>query len=182
MPILGIIASQISGHLWAPDGAYDSLATVTVGSGGAASVTFAGIPNTYKHLQLRAIYLCANAGSVRYTLNGDSGVNYSVHGLQGNGSSASAFAYPNETKLLFVTGEQSATYPAVAVTDFLDYSSTSKAKTIRALSGFDQNGAGSVGLVSGAWYNTTTAINSMTFTPQSGNFNQYSQFALYGVK
>jgi hypothetical protein len=32
MPILGIMASQISGHLWAPEGAYDALSTVTVGA------------------------------------------------------------------------------------------------------------------------------------------------------
>ena len=32
MPILGVIASQISGHLFAPSGAYDSIATVTVGN------------------------------------------------------------------------------------------------------------------------------------------------------
>jgi hypothetical protein len=40
MPVLGIIASQMSGHLFAPSGAYDSIATTTVGSGGAASITF----------------------------------------------------------------------------------------------------------------------------------------------
>ena len=36
MPILGIWASQISGKLWAPAGAYDALATVTVPAGGAS--------------------------------------------------------------------------------------------------------------------------------------------------
>jgi hypothetical protein len=30
MPVLGIIASQMSGHLFAPSGAYDSIATTTV--------------------------------------------------------------------------------------------------------------------------------------------------------
>jgi hypothetical protein len=54
MPILGIMASQISGHLWAPEGAYDSLATVTL-SASTASIEFAGIPATYKHLQVRVI-------------------------------------------------------------------------------------------------------------------------------
>jgi hypothetical protein len=33
MPVLGIIASQMSGHLFAPSGAYDSIATTTVGGG-----------------------------------------------------------------------------------------------------------------------------------------------------
>ena len=50
---VGIYASQISGHLYGgPYGAYDSLATVTVPSGGVASVTFAGIPSGYQHLHI----------------------------------------------------------------------------------------------------------------------------------
>jgi molecular chaperone HtpG len=46
-PILGIIASSFRSAA-GPDGAYDALATVTVPSGGLASITFAAIPNTYK--------------------------------------------------------------------------------------------------------------------------------------
>ena len=34
----GVVASGISGNLWAPSGAYDSIATVNVGSGGASSI------------------------------------------------------------------------------------------------------------------------------------------------
>ena len=45
MPILGIMASQISGHLWQPEGAYDSLATVTVGATSVATIEIAGIPS-----------------------------------------------------------------------------------------------------------------------------------------
>lgn len=177
-----ITAGLFSTGVAASTNSYESISTVTVGAGGASSVSFSSIPSTYKHLQVRCFYLAANAGSARYTINGDTAANYSIHGLQGNGSAASAWAYPNETKQLFITGELSATYPAVAVIDILDYSSTNKVKTTRTLSGFDQNGAGAVGLVSGAWYNTGTAINSLTFTPQSGNFNQYSSFALYGIR
>jgi hypothetical protein len=43
-PILGIMASQISGHLWEPQGAYDALSTVTL-SANASSVSFTGIPS-----------------------------------------------------------------------------------------------------------------------------------------
>ena len=92
--ILGTIASAAKNFLWEPQGAYDSLATVTVPSGGVASVTFAGIPSGYKHLQIRALYKVnnTNSGSSRITYNGDSGNNYSSHYLIGDGSSASAGA------------------------------------------------------------------------------------------
>ena len=81
-PILGIYASQISGHLFAPSGAYDSIATTTVGAGGASSITFSSIPSTYTHLQVR-ITAKGNRGIVienaYLTFNGDSGTNYNAH-------------------------------------------------------------------------------------------------------
>jgi hypothetical protein len=53
MPILGIIASAITGNLVTTS--YESIATVTVGGGGAATVAFTSIPATYTHLQIRGI-------------------------------------------------------------------------------------------------------------------------------
>ena len=61
MPILGIIASSFRSAA-GPVGAYDALATVTVGSGGVSSITFAGIPTGYKHLQIRQIAKSTNTG------------------------------------------------------------------------------------------------------------------------
>jgi glycosyltransferase involved in cell wall biosynthesis len=57
-----------------------------------------------------------------------------------------------------------------------------KTETFRMLGGGDRNGSGGVHLQSGVWLNTN-AITSITFTSVSPyNFNQYSQFALYGIK
>jgi hypothetical protein len=66
--------------------------------------------------------------------------------------------------------------------DIVDYTNTNKYKTSRAFAGFDANGSGMLAVTSGLWM-STTAINSITFTSDaSGNFAQYSSFALYGVK
>ena len=60
--ILGILDS---GAAAAAATSFESIATVTVGSGGAANVEFTSIPGTYTHLQLRAI--CArDACKFRY--------------------------------------------------------------------------------------------------------------------
>jgi hypothetical protein len=91
MPILGIMASQISGHLWAPEGAYDSLATVTL-SANTSSITFAGIPAGYKHLQLRATWANSTGADTWMRINGDTGSNYAAHYLNGNGSAAAGGA------------------------------------------------------------------------------------------
>jgi hypothetical protein len=78
------------------EGAYDSLATVSVPSGGVSNITFAGIPAGYKHLQLRMISRNTGAVAGTYdnwlTFNSDSGSNYSFHLLQGNGTAATASA------------------------------------------------------------------------------------------
>lgn len=196
---VGIYASQISGHLWAPNGSYDALATVTVPSGGVASVTFAGIPQGYKHLQIRAT--AASSRNVAYSgltmnVNGDTGSNYSFHVLIGDprpyiatDSAASATSmYFGEVLTGTTYSGLSGLYTGGSIIDILDYASTSKVKTVRALSGSDRNGAGNsgvsgnVGIASGAWYNSSTAISSITLQAPGNNFTEFSSFALYGVK
>lgn len=190
-PILGIWASQISGHLWQPAGAYDALATVTVPSGGAADITFAGIPTGYKHLQIRALAQTnrgASVDSLQFTFNSDTGSNYSWHTVQGDGSSASALAFATQTYARIGDGTiggatGSGGYFGSGIIDILDYASTNKNKTIRGLTGVDLNGGGRVGLGSGLWQNSSTAISSISIAPQGGTlFLQHSSFALYGIR
>jgi hypothetical protein len=189
MPIPGIYASQISGHLFAPSGAYDSIATTTVGAGGSSSITFSSIPSTYTHLQLRILFRSTRSQTGDYTamqFNSDTGSNYSYHGLGGDGASTVAFGYATQT---FMDVERASAATAtsgvfgVAVIDILDYANTSKYKTMRSLGGFDNNGSGEIYLTSGSWQNTN-AVNAITLKAQGGtsNFAQYSSFALYGIK
>jgi hypothetical protein len=187
MPILGIMASAMSANLWQPQGAYDALSTVTVGATAVASIEFAGIPNTYKHLQIRGIvrYSAAAGNNPMYlTLNSDSGANYSWHGLFGSGTSASAAASINQSRIDIdrIAGANAASNIFGAfVIDILDYANTSKFKTTRNLGGIDQNGSGFIFFESGLW-RSTDAVNTIKFVPPSDNFVQYSQFTLYGVK
>jgi hypothetical protein len=186
-PILtGVIASGISGHLtppWSPEGGYDSLATVTVPSGGAAMIEFAGIPSGYKHLELVvfARLTTSNANQMPITFNGDTSSIYADHNLRGNGSSASAGADINASPMYIDripgTATSSGTFGATRIL-ILDYASSSKYKTLRALFGYDANGSGLVGLNSGLWQ----SLSPITSIKITDNYAQYSQFALYGVK
>jgi hypothetical protein len=190
-PILGIYASQISGHLFAPSGAYDSIATVTVGSGGASTVTFTSIPSTYTHLQVRYI---ARTSSAAPGSEGDlvlvygtphAGNGYS-HILFGNGSSTGA---SNSGGLAFsqyssyaTSSTQTASTFGTGILDVLDYSNPNKLKTWRTLGGWDANGSGFVNLTSGI-QNDTSVLTGIGFAVNSGNsFAQHSQFALYGIR
>ena len=180
---LGFLA--VSG---ASAGNFENIASVTLSSGSSSGITFSSIPNTYKHLQIRGILRSdrgyAQAGNVM-RFNGDTGNNYSWHGLTGNGSSVSSFDTSGLPSFMYL-GEMPAvsglsnTFGAVVI-DILDYANTNKYKTSRALTGNDRNGAGEGGMVSGNWRNTN-AITSITILELASNLVQYSSLALYGVK
>jgi hypothetical protein len=188
--LLNTILGSFSSGVAASTSSYESIATVTVGSGGSASASFTSIPSTYTHLQIRAIGRTNRAAPAtndpfKIVFNSDTGSNYSVHYLQGDGSSASAFADVNNGFIAaYVATATSATASVFGtiVVDILDYTNTNKYKTTRSLGGFDNNGSGIVALVSGSWRNTN-AITSITISQQVGSsWNQYSSFALYGIK
>ena len=172
--------------LFEPAGAFDALGTVTVSSGGVASVAFAGIPQGYKHLQIRASVrnTAGTYNDIRIAFNGDNGTTYSWHRLIGDGASAGAGGGASTTLStvgLYTGSSQTAGIFAANIMDILDYSSSSKNKTVRSLVGADGNGSGYVIFYSGAWYNTN-AITTINFTPLSGSFAEASTFSLYGVK
>jgi hypothetical protein len=187
-PILGIIASSFRSAA-GPDGAFDALATVTL-SAATSTITFAGIPNTYKHLQIRFIARSNNntsdgSGSTGIRLNSDSGSNYAAHQLSGNGASATSEAFTSQTYMfgyMMAGGLAAANTFGAGVIDILDYSSTNKNKTLRTLSGFDNNGTGTVRLSSGLWMNTSAVTNIFIDNRDGWSFTQHSQFTLYGVK
>jgi len=173
--ILGIYASQISGHLSAP---FDSLQTVTVGSGGTSTISFTSIPTLYKHLQIRASVL-TTAGGINIRYNSDSGSNYTYHQLYGTGSSALANSGTSQTSGFIGYNNAAGSYPTAVVCDILDYANTNKYKTHRSLAGTDVNGSGgSLTYFSGLWLNTS-AISSISVV---GTFSEFTKVALYGIK
>jgi hypothetical protein len=180
----------------AAGGDFESIATVTVGSGGAANIEFTSIPGTYQHLQIRGIARASSSGiyysGVRMQMNSDTGSNYAGHLLYGDGAIAAAGATTSQAyfRLWYMTqAAAGASTFAASVIDIVDYASTSKYKTVRVLGGYDNNGAGSTDadkgspyIASGLWM-SSSAITSIKFTDhQSSNFAQHTTFALYGIK
>jgi len=177
---------MLAGNATFVETAYESIATVTA-SGSSATMQFTSIPSTYQHLQLRIITRSTNASTVSYSgmrFNGDTASNYSYHYLTGNGSATGSAAATTQTDTFGVNmpgaSALSNTY-AIAIYDILDYANTNKFKTLRILDGYDLNGSGEVFLGSGLWQ-STAAINRIDLFSSAGNFAQYSQMALYGIK
>jgi len=166
---------------------YESIATVTVGSGGSSTITFSSIPSTYTHLQLRILGKnnAADNGAWNIFLNFNSSASTSnaFHYLLGDGASASAGASTGNTHCIagVFAGSTTTTF-SNSIIDILDYKNTNKYKTIRSLNGVDFNGSGSMRFYSSLWQ-STQAISSIDITSEgSKTITQYSSFALYGIK
>jgi len=171
---------------------FESIATVLVGSGGSATISFSSIPSTYDHLQLR-ITAQTDRGTYgsdynNVTFNSDTANNYARHYLGGDGSTPLTGGAGN---LSYVAGGVCGTTTGGtfghSIIDILDYANTNKFKTVRVASGNDLNGTvggygGEVYLLSSLW-RSTTAISSITINRNSGSvYSQNSIFALYGIR
>ena len=159
---------------------YDSIQTVTVGSGGQSSITFNSIPATYTHLQIRGISRGAQVATNFMRFNGDTSSNYSSHYMFGDGSAVNSGSLNGDKMYAFFSTTVSGFFGG-AIIDILDYANTNKYKTIRSLSGGDENSSGYAEFLSGSWRNTN-AITSITLVTGTGNIAEYSRFALYGIK
>jgi hypothetical protein len=169
---------------------FESIATFTGSSGASNTVTFSSIPSGYKSLQIRWQYLDSvnSAALVNLRFNGDTGTNYARHRLMGYNSSVFTSATAGTTAIYISSNNSTistnTTFPGVGIVDIIDYSSTTKNKTVRGIYGLDGNNAANydeITLLSGLWM-STSAINSITIFTGGTKFNTGSSIALYGVK
>ena len=167
---------------------YESIATVS-GTGSAPTLSFTSIPSGFQHLQIRYISRSttgsAGFSGIQVTANSDTtSGNYSFHRLVGDGSSASAYGQSGLDYILLNSNSANTSgMYAVGIIDVLDYTSTNKAKTFRALSGGELNNTlGTITLRSQGWFATPAAITRIDLTGSTGNFDTNTRFALYGIK
>jgi hypothetical protein len=170
-------------------GDFESIATVTVGSGGASSIEFTSIPSTFAHLQVRILCRSDRSGQnldfPTVQVNADTGSNYARHTLYGNGSTAQAAAVSSTSAMVLGTmagGSATANAFGASIFDIFDYSDTSKYKTLRSVGSFDNNGSGEVRLYSGLWMSTSAITSIKIYGFYNDNMVQHSTAALYGVK
>jgi hypothetical protein len=166
-----------------PPSAWDSIATFTA-SGGETTTTFSSIPQTYTHLQLRYTLSTGRYNSLVLRCNGDTGANYSGHGMWGreNNTKGDYGNVGNDSIYVSYAANTPAGYPWIGITDIIDYTNTNKWKVMRGIVGGANNtttGYNGVESNSGMWQNTA-AITSLTFS--IGALNAGSKIALYGIK
>lgn len=159
---------------------YSQIATQTLGST-ASSVTFSSIPQTYTNLVL-ILNLKAASGSTAYPrilFNSDTGTNYSLTHLTGNGSSATSGRTTNSVG--YITGltvESSAEFNFNGIYHIPQYSNTTTNKTVI---GRCNNAAGHTEATVTLWRNTA-AITNIDLVNVNANFAIGCTFTLYGIR
>lgn len=176
-------------------GRYYALSSVTVGAGGASSIEFTNIPQTYKHLQIRG-FVRENSGNnhiVLMQINNDTvvGGNYYQHHLLGDGNSVFSNTFNNfgtVASAFMFSSDNPVDSPSSFIYDIFDYSNTSKNTVGRCFYGFDTNNTsnpipqwGLVGITS-TLHTQTTAVTRLNFFEFNQNFREFTTFSLYGVK
>lgn len=186
--MLNFLAAIHGTGVAASTNSYESIATTTVGAGGTSTITFSSIPSTYTHLQIRAIArtnVTTDSDFLVVKFNSDGGNNYSAHQIRGNGSNVAVEKWTSYSSMVIqrtATDLYSSNIFSGYIIDVLDYQNANKYKTTKSFGAWDSNGSGEIWFNSGNWM-STSAINSITITSVYGaSYNQYSQFALYGIK
>ena len=162
---------------------YFKIASATVGSGGVASVTFSGIPQTYTDLVVKASARQGSAGTeMQLTFNGSSS-SYSNKRLYGTGSAAASDSVATTYVSNTMSNDGSFTASTFGNGEWYIPNYTSANNKSVSVNGVTENNATTalMMLTAGLWSNTA-AITSLTLTAQIPNFVQYSTFTLYGIK
>ena len=163
---------------------YTLINSVTVGSGGAATIDFTSIPSTYTDLLIKFSLRDDFAGGVYDNLVirfNNITTNYSEKNLYGNGSTA-ASASTGTTVLRYINGNTSTSNTFGNGEMYIpNYAgSTNKSSSIDTVT--ENNGTEAWASLNALLWSNTSAITSVKLTPSSGTlFLEYSTAYLYGI-
>jgi hypothetical protein len=156
--------------------------TVTVGAGGAATIDFTSIPQTFTDLKIVVSSRnSANDASYFVRPNGAT-TNLSARDVRGNGSTTQSISDPS----IFASHMVASSYTASVFGNgeiYIPNYALSNFKSLSIDGSAENNSSGNtMSLAAGLW-SSTAAITSITLIAGSGgNFTQYSTATLYCIK
>lgn len=160
------------------------IATVEIGSAGAATIAFSSIPQGYTDLKLvlsaRSSGAEVSGGAIGIvTLNGSS-ANLSSRILGGNGTSAYSSTDASNLSIRIDPGDVTSNTFGNGEMYIPNYiSSNSKSLSLDHI--WEQNATLARVELTAGLYSSASAISSITITPGVGTFVQYSTATLYGI-
>lgn len=166
---------------------YKLIQTVTVGSGGTASIEFTSIPQTYTDLQLLVSARSSRATDIRDEIHVRFNSNtsgYSVRTLRGDGSAVISNTGSVSTALTRMDMPDSGATANVfgSMNMYIPNYTTANQKSVSIDVAMENNAVTSyLYMIAGLWANTA-AITSITMTFEIGPlFLQHSSASLYGI-
>jgi hypothetical protein len=161
---------------------FTKIASVTVGSGGAATIDFTSIPSTFTDLCVLTSARTNRAfqvDGISVNFNGSSS-SFSNRYLEGYGSTVNSY-----TGTTFAGSASGNTATANTFGNSIlyipNYAGSANKSFFADGAGETNATDGLLDLVAGLWSNTA-AITSITLLPTTGtSFNQYSTATLYGI-
>ena len=164
---------------------FELIASSTVGAGGAASISFSSIPNTFTDLVLKisARHSGSSVANAFYmTFNSDTS-NYNYRYLEGAGSGSPSSAGSTARAAGVENGNSSTSNTFSSAEIYIPNYAGSNNKSFSSDSVTENNATlGVQWLLAGLWSNSS-AITSITIQPDTAvNYAQYSTAYLYGVK
>lgn len=157
---------------------YTPIASTTLPTGGAGSVTFTNIPQTYTDLVL-VVSAQINTGEDAHALqfNSDTGTNYSATGLIGSGTTAASYRGSNSVA---IDGGRVGTSQSSSIFHIMNYSNTTTNKTV--LSRGNSTSSGSYTTLGVALWRNTSAISTILIKVYNNQFMaEGATFNLYGI-
>ena len=166
------------------------ISTVTVGSGGAATIAFTSIPATYTDLKVVTSFRATGArteDALLIRFNSDStAANYTIKTLRGNGSAASSENITSGYTGAYVgefNGGTSTTSTFTSGEIYVPNYTSGNQKSFSSDIGSEGNQTTAyLHLIAGKWSGTTSITDILFIDHNANNFAQYSSASLYGIK
>jgi len=158
------------------------IASSTVGPGGASSIDFTSIPQTYTDLLVKVSARNSDTGTANNLYVGFNGVNtnQSARKLVGTGSSASTSSDGNIILNMVASSATSNIFNNAEI--YIPNYTGSQNKSVSIDSVNENSATDATSRIEAGLWSSTAAITSINLTGQSGNFVQYSTAYLYGIK
>jgi hypothetical protein len=167
---------------------YVKIGTYTAG---ASSVSLTSIPQGYKDLIMKVSIRRTDAGAFGddwFTFNGDGGTNYNWRRNYATGTSVSSQSGQSVgggyLAFIYIGASPAASSTANSYSNYEIYipnysSTTARKSTFAYVASENAATAGANNFSAGTW-NSTAAINAITYT--TGSLNALSTITLYGIK
>lgn len=160
------------------------IATIEVGAGGAAFMSFSSIPQTYTDLYLVVSGRSTDsAPSIYFTFNGSGGT-YTTRWLYGTGANAYSSNNSGNGFIRFDTQGEGTSYTANTFGNtavYIPNYASSTNKTISVDSVTETNATNVYSMIGTSVWSLTSGITGID-VDIDGNFVQYSTASLYGIQ